>query len=393
MKKFLILIFSFAALIFTSCRTNNQNEAFYSIRIGVILPLSGEYADSGRAALDGMELAVRAVNSKGGTDLRKIQLIIKNSSGNPAKAAEIARNMIEKDNVVALAGAYSSAEAMEIKLVAEELGVPFVSAMATSNNLLEDAEYTFQSTLNDEIQGAALAYYIAYKRKFFNVAVMISTDKDAIYQRGVAHRAAQAWADFSKREPLVMGCNSFQKSFEEQIKKCIYNDVNVIILPAYPATALRFIREARELGYKGAFGGSDSYDDPLLLKSKDALGDCFFSTPYYLHNDSEENKIFRQRMQNEYKREPGCAEAMGYDCMNLLAKALRNAYMPEDIVSNIRNMRSFNSVSGVMEYHNQKKLLLHPVFIMDVTGQDTQKSFRWKVESEQLKNYRKREEL
>ncbi|MBR1967596.1 MAG: ABC transporter substrate-binding protein [Lentisphaeria bacterium] len=393
MKKILVLIFSFSALILTSCRIANQNDAFYSIRIGVILPLSGEFAAQGRAALDGMELAVRSVNRNGGVDLRKIQLIIKNSSGSPEKAAALAGSMIENDNVVALVGAYSSAEAAEIKLVAEAKGVPFVSAMATSGSLIENAEYTFQSTLNDEIQGAALAYYIAYKRKFYNVAVMINTDKDAVYQRGVAQKTAQAWADFAKRKPLVMSYSSKQKTFESQIKKCIYDDINVIVLPAYPATAVRFILEARKLGYKGAFAGTDSYDSPLLTGSNEALGDCFFSTSYCISDASEANKIFKSRMQQELKREPGCAEAMGYDCINFLAKALKNAYSPDDIAFNLRNIRSFYSVSGIMEYHKQKEFLLHPVFIMDIAGMNIKPYFRWKVDSEQLKNYRKREEL
>ena len=77
MKKLLYLVLTFCALISVSCRLPNQNEAFYDIRIGVILPLSGEYAESGKAALDGIETAVREIHRKGGIDSRKIQLIIK----------------------------------------------------------------------------------------------------------------------------------------------------------------------------------------------------------------------------------------------------------------------------------------------------------------------------
>ena len=221
----------------------------------------------------------------------------------------------------------------------------------------------------------------------------MNTDKNAVYQRGVAQKAAQAWADFAKRKPLIMSYSSMQKTFAMQIKKCIYDDINVIILPAYPETAIRFILEARKFGYRGAFAGTDSYDSPQLVESKEALGDCFFSTTYCIADDSEANKIFKSQMQQEFKREPGCAEAMGYDCINFLAKALKNAYSPDDIAFNLRNIRSFHSVSGVMEYHKQKKLLLHPVFIMDIAGMNIKPSFRWKVDSEQLKNYRKREKL
>lgn len=380
------------SLLLVSCRMTNQNEAFYQIRIGVILPLSGAEKVQGRAALDGMELAVRECNRKGGIDNRKVQLCIYNSSGDPAKAAQIAKEAIAKDNVVALIGAYSSNEALQIKLVAEELMVPYVANMATHESLVRDTKYTFQSTLNDEIQGAALAYYMAFKRRFRNPAVMINTDPAFIYPRDIGRKTAQAWADFSGREPILMSYSAKQKSFAEQIKKCIYDDVDVIVLPAYPETAIRFILEARKLNYRGYFAGTDSYDHPAFVNTEKYLGDCFFSTPYYPKNRSEENQRFVELMQKEYKRLPGCAESMGYDGINFLLKGVRGAYTPEEIALNLEKIRSFYSVSGTMEYHDIKEFMLHPVFIMDTAGNKTAPVLAWTVDSAQLKNYRKREE-
>ena len=77
MKKLLSLLLIFITLFLTSCRFHNQNEAFYDIRIGVILPLSGENKAYGKAVLDAVEMAVREVNRKGGVNFRKIQLLSK----------------------------------------------------------------------------------------------------------------------------------------------------------------------------------------------------------------------------------------------------------------------------------------------------------------------------
>ncbi|MBR2508868.1 MAG: ABC transporter substrate-binding protein [Lentisphaeria bacterium] len=392
MRKTGLFVLFLLSMLLVSCRIPNQNEAFHQIRIGVILPLSGNERVQGKAALDGMELAVRECNIRGGIDKRKVQLCIYNSSGNPGKAAQIAREAIEKDNIVAIIGAYSSNEAVQIKLVAEELGVPYVANMATHESLTKDAKYTFQSTLSDEIQGAALAYYIAFKRRFLKPAVMINTDPALIYPRDLGRKTAQAWADFSGREPLLMTYSAGQKSFAQQIQKCIYEDVDVIVLPSYPECAKRFILEARKLNYKGAFAGSDSYEHPLLLNAAEELGDCFFSTPYYVRNKSEENQEFVALMQKNYKRLPSAAEAMGYDGINFLLKGLRNAYTPDEIAANLDKMRSFYSVSGTVEYHSIMDSMLHPVFIMAAPGKKIPPVLQWTVDSTQLKNYRKREE-
>ena len=388
MKKIFALVMIFAALFLCSCRILNTNEAFEQIRIGVILPLSGEYADAGKAALDGMELAVSECNQMGGIDNRKIQLCIYNSAGIPEKAAQIARNIIADNNVVALTGAYSSTEALEIKLVAEELGVPYVAYSASDEGLSKGAEYTFQSSLNSEIQGAALAYYMAYKRRFIKPAIMLNIDAAEIYSRGLGRKTAQAWADFSGRQPLLMTYSAQQKSFAGQIRKCIEDDVDVIVLPAYYDCALRFIKEARQLTYRGAFAGGDSYDTPLFTGTENDLGDCFFAAPYYIGSKAEKNVEFIELMQKYHKRQPGGAEAMGYDGMRFLFKAMQNAYSPESIAVNLRSMRTFDSVSGNMELHPRKKIMMHPVFIMNASGKKKSPVRIWTVDTERLKNYR-----
>ena len=391
MKKLLYLVLTFCALISVSCRLPNQNESFYDIRIGVILPLSGEYAESGKAALDGIETAVREIHRTGGIDSRKIQLIIKNSANNAENAEQMAKDMIEKDNIVALVGTYSSNEAVAVKLEAEKYGVPFVASMASYEKLVEHSNYTFQCAMSDEFQGAALASYLVFNRKYQKVAVMFNTDRNALYQRSAALRAAQAYADFSSNEPLRFTYSGKDESFANQIKQCIREDVDVIILPEYAGTALRFISEARRLGYRGAFAGCDAYDNKVLTESGENLGICFFSTPYYSANKSEANIRFQSLMKKYHKRSGNFAEAMGYDSMVMLIKSLKGAYTPEEIAMNLKNMRSFNSVCGMLSYHKRREVLLHPVYIFGFSGGKKSIQLLHTVDAERLKNYRNRE--
>ena len=392
MKKLLSLLLIFITLFLTSCRFHNQNEAFYDIRIGVILPLSGENKAYGKAALDAVEMAVREVNRKGGVNFRKIQLIIQNSAGNPEKAAALADEMIEKDNIVAFLGAYSSEEALQLKLTAEKHGVPYISPLSSCEKLTEHASYTFQAAMSDEFQGAALASYLIFNRRAQKIAVLFNTAHGAMQQRALALRTAQALADFSSVEPLRLMYNSNDKSFAKPIKKCISEDINFIVLPEYAADALRFIVEARSLGYRGAFAGCDGYNDQILTGTAENLGVCFFTSPYYENNKSEKNQKFRELMQKYHKRTPTFAEALSYDAVQLLLLALENAYTPNEIAGNLKNMRSFQSVCGYLSYHVQRETLLRPAYIMGTSGGKTAPAHLSTVDAERLKNYRNREE-
>ncbi len=391
MKKLLSLLLIFIALFFVSCRFPNQNEAFYSIRVGVILPLSGENKIYGKAALDAMEMAVREVNSKGGVNFRKVQLIVRNSGGNPDKAAAMADEMIAKDNIVAFLGAYSSAEALQLKLTAEKHGVPYISPLSSYEKLTEHASYTFQSAMSDEFQGVALASYLIFNRSAQKIAVLFNTAHGAMQQRALALRTAQALADFSSVEPLRLMYNSNDKSFAALIKKCISEDINFIVLPEYAADALRFIVEARSLGYRGAFAGCDGYNDKIMTDTDENLGVCFFTSPYYANNKSEKNQKFKELMQEYYKRTPTFAEALSYDAVQMLLLALENAYTPNEIAGNMKNMRSFQSVCGYLSYHTLRETLLRPAYVMGISGSKTAPAHLFTVDAERLKNYRNRE--
>ncbi|MBR2722818.1 MAG: hypothetical protein IKB77_00670, partial [Lentisphaeria bacterium] len=75
-----------------------------------------------------------------------------------------------------------------------------------------------------------------------------------------------------------------------------------------------------------------------------------------------------------------------------LLLALENAYTPNEIAGNLKNMRSFQSVCGYLSYHVQRETLLRPAYIMGTSGGKTAPAHLSTVDAERLKNYRNREE-
>ena len=86
-------------------------QAADPIKVGMPMILSGPGALFGEPALKGAQMLVDEVNAKGGVLGRKLELISRDSKGNPDDAVRVAREMILKDDVDFIVGTFTAAEA------------------------------------------------------------------------------------------------------------------------------------------------------------------------------------------------------------------------------------------------------------------------------------------
>jgi len=135
------------------------------IKVGMLYPLSGSLALTGRNMRQAVELAADIVNTAhpelapltlaapaglpklGG---RKIQLVWADAK-DPATARAEAERLIDQEKVVALMGCYASAYTATASLAAETRGVPFLNAESSSPTLTQRGfKWFFRTGPTDE---------------------------------------------------------------------------------------------------------------------------------------------------------------------------------------------------------------------------------------------------
>lgn len=108
-----------------------------AVRIGALAPLSPPgWVDAGRHLLAGLELGVRDVNAAGGVGGRPIELLVRDTAADPARAAA-AVDELERLGVTAVAGEYHSVVARAVAARADALGVPFLCSSAVLDALTD----------------------------------------------------------------------------------------------------------------------------------------------------------------------------------------------------------------------------------------------------------------
>ena len=103
----------------------NSPEA--PVKIGVVLPLSGDFKIYGSQGLQGIRLAVEEINASGGVlGGRPIELLVRDNQTSPSETVRLGRELIQIDNVFALFGPVSSNARNALLEVAEQHRVPLL---------------------------------------------------------------------------------------------------------------------------------------------------------------------------------------------------------------------------------------------------------------------------
>jgi branched-chain amino acid transport system substrate-binding protein len=137
-------------------------QAQETVKVGLLMPLTGNAASAGQQSKAAVEVAVDIINnahpelgslplaaSAGLPNLKgaKIQLVAADNQGNPSVGQSQALRLIQEERVVAMLGAYQSSVTLAATAVAERYGVPWVVGDSVAANITgRGFKWTFRVT-------------------------------------------------------------------------------------------------------------------------------------------------------------------------------------------------------------------------------------------------------
>ncbi len=142
------------------------------IRIGMPTILSGRVAMLGMTTRNAVMLEVDKFNAAGGLGGRKIEMVIRDSKGQPQEAARVARELVNSDGCEILLDAEASSGAFAVHEVARDLGVLCMHAISETSSLTADPKLRAPNTfrcmrqgIHDSIVGGSYAARVAKEKK------------------------------------------------------------------------------------------------------------------------------------------------------------------------------------------------------------------------------------
>ena len=307
------------------------SKASDEIKIGVVSEMTGSNATYGTSVVNGMKLALKEVNDKGGVNGKKVSIVVADSKSEPAEAANAMSKLVNQDKTPVVMGIFTSSSAIAAANVSEAAKVPFLAIGATNPKVTLDDKTgkvkpnTFRVCFIDPFQGTVGANFVLNELKLKKAVIFVDNSSD--YSKGLASFFKQAYT--SKGGEIVGEEAYLQKDtdFKAVLTKIKTMNPEVLYVPGYYEEVGKIIKQARELGMDLPIVGGDGWDSPKLAEIAGAgpLNNTFFTNHYSPDDTSEASKAFVDAYVKAYNQKPDAPAVLGYDGARLMIDAISRA--------------------------------------------------------------------
>lgn len=316
------LLLGVSALL--SCKQADPPE----LRIGLLSVVTGPLAAaSGRPGQRGAQLAVDEINGTGGVMIggvaHRIRLIHRGIESRPSDAAVAARALINLDSVDVIVGPQTSALAIAAAGVAEASAVPLVSPMASNPAVTAGRRFAFRLAFLDAFQGSLLARF-AYDSLGIRRAAALH-DAASPYGRDIV---ALFRTTFEGLGGEIVGVETFDvdapTDYRGQLRALLAHRPDAILLPNFPLHDTLQVRQARDLGFRGRFLGTDTWDPVVMQQTPGAAGAVVIAN-WDPRMGREEARRFAAAYAIRFGERPRTTAVATYDAIRLIAHAVTRA--------------------------------------------------------------------
>ncbi len=350
----LIVTMTMLAGLISGCNNLGVGDS-KEIKVGGNFELTGGVANFGKQTSNGVLLAFKEANAKGGVLGKKITLVLADNKSEPSEATNAITKLITQDKVVAVLGPVASSNVLATLQVGEDNKVPVLTATGTNTKITVDDNgktrpYAFRSCFIDPFQGTVMANFAS--KTLQSKRAVIYVDNSSDYSKGLSQAFEEG---FTKNGGTIIGKEGFlqkDQDFKATLTKIKAMNPDVIFIPAYYEEVGKIAKQAREMGITVPLLGTDGWDDPKVVEiaGAAALNNGFFSNHYSPQDTDPRVVNFVQAYKQEYGQEPSALAALGYDAALMLIDAINRAGStePQKIREALEQTQNLQLVTGLI---------------------------------------------
>ena len=294
-------------------------QAQESVKIGLILPMTGGQASTGKQIDNAIKLYM---SQKGDTVAgKKIEVILKDDGAVPDNTKRAAQELIVNDKVSFIAGFGVTPAALAAASLATEAKVPEVVMAAGTSIITERSPYIVRTSFT-LAQSSTIIGDWAAKNGIKKVATLTSDyapGNDALNFFKERFTAGGGQVVEEVKVPLA---NPDFAPFLQRMKDS-NPDAMFVFVPA--GQGGNFMKQYAERGLTSikVIGPGDVMDDDLLNGMGDAALGTVTAHLYSAAHPSQMNKDFVAAYKKMFNQRPGFMAVSGYDGIHLIYEALK----------------------------------------------------------------------
>ncbi|KQP05211.1 ABC transporter substrate-binding protein [Pseudorhodoferax sp. Leaf265] len=280
----------------------------------------------------GMDLAVEEINAKGGINGRKLELITRDDNGSPGDTVRMAEELVSREKVDLLAGAFLSNTGMALADFAKQKKFFYLAGEPLTDKMTWQGgnQYTFRLRPGTYMQAAMLVPEAVKlkKKRWAIVYPNYEYGQSATAAFKNLLKAAQPDVEFVAEQATPLGkvdAGSVVQALADAKPDAIFNVL-------FGADLTRFVREGNTRGlFKdraviSVLTGEPEYLDPL----RDEAPNGWIVTGYPWYGiQTPEHKAFFLAYHGKYKDYPRLGSVVGYSMIMSAAAGITKAKSTE----------------------------------------------------------------
>lgn len=338
MKKrvFAMLMACMMALSLVACgnKTNDNGGSGDStdgagtetIKLGVVGPLTGGYANYGLSVQHGAQLAVDEINAAGGVNGKQLELSAQDSQGDPESAVAAYGKLMDWGMNVFLGGVLSG-ETASVVAAAKADDMFIMETTGSADKCIDGNDKAFRICFYDSYQGTAAADYLKDNALADEVGVFYQSDNDysaGLYNAFVAE-CEKTGVTIKETQTFTTATNT---DFSTQVNALVNSGVKVVFIPIYAEEASTFLTQAKgKFAEDVYFFGADGLDGILGKVSQDVTiaDNVLMMTPFAADSTAANVQAFVSAYQANYNATPDQFAADAYDAVYVVKAAVEAA--------------------------------------------------------------------
>jgi branched-chain amino acid transport system substrate-binding protein len=294
-----------------------------TLKIGVILPYSGQFADTATQIDNGIKLYMK---QHGDTVAgRKIEIIRKDTGGvAPDVAKRLAQELVVRDGVDILAGFALTPNTLAASDVSDQAKKFMVIMNAATSIITTKSNYSTRTSMTLPMVGETMGNW-AHKSGIRKAYTMVSDFGPGHDAEGAFHRAFKAAGGEiigSVRMPVA---NPDFSAFVQRAKDLNPESIFIFVPGGAQPAALgkAFAERGVDPGKIKIMGTGEVVDEQAVKSMGDASLGIITAWHYDFNLNSKLNKDFVAAHNAEHKRNPDFFSVGGYDGMHVIYEALK----------------------------------------------------------------------
>jgi branched-chain amino acid transport system substrate-binding protein len=325
------------------------------VKVGYLLPLTGEYSKYGAMFRNAANIVVDAHNAAAAKEGFKLELVYEDTKSDPKDSANVAAKFVDNKAIVAVLGDFSSSASMAAGEVLAKGGVAQLSQTASHPDYTKLSKWQFRNITTQAQEGPFNAKWILGKYKRAAV-IAIQNDWGLSAAENFVKAFEAGGGKVTEQEFFNPGLRDF-KSVLTKVKRA---NPEIIYLCMFDEQGAALLQQAKQLEMSSAlFSTSALYSPKLLELAGPAADGLSLATTFVGNSPDPAVKGFVDAYKKRYNEDPSQFAAQAYDATGIMIQALKKAGGAKATRESVRDAlamtKDFPGITGATSFDPQTR--------------------------------------